>query len=280
MDAAAKPLFNWEETRSETDDSQAVRAGSGRRADGPAGGAGPAAEPFGGQIAVPEQLYSGESAMLTLNTGDDFTGTKRVTLTADNAPDCVDEGLVLHWDGVCNTKSGHDAAATVWEDLSGNGADLALSELSGDNYWTGEGFHLKNTAYSTPQCLQDTINGSAFTLEMVVDDYILYGNSFGTLLSSENDSFSVFHRASNGIWEFKNGNNQNRPKLNDAAALLQGSTVSIVFTAGAESTVYVNGEAARQLDPRRRHRRLRLDAPGPRRRHPEVRGGLSFRPPV
>ena len=54
-----------------------------------------AAEPFGGQIAVPEQLYSGESAMLTLNTGDDFTGTKRVTLTADNAPDCVDEGLVL-----------------------------------------------------------------------------------------------------------------------------------------------------------------------------------------
>ena len=208
-----------------------------------------AAEPFGGQIAVPEQLYSGESAMLTLNTGDDFTGTKRVTLTADNAPDCVDEGLVLHWDGVCNTKSGHDAAATVWEDLSGNGADLALSELSGDNYWTGEGFHLKNTAYSTPQCLQDTINGSAFTLEMVVDDYILYGNSFGTLLSSENDSFSVFHRASNGIWEFKNGNNQNRPKLNDVAALLQGSTVSIVFTAGAESTVYVNGEAAASWTP-------------------------------
>ena len=97
--------------------------------------------------------------------------------------------------------------------------------------------------------MQDTINGSAFTLEMVVDDYILYGNSFGTLLSSENDSFSVFHRASNGIWEFKNGNNQNRPKLNDAAALLQGSTVSIVFTAGAESTVYVNGEAAASWTP-------------------------------
>lgn len=97
--------------------------------------------------------------------------------------------------------------------------------------------------------MQDTINGSAFTLEMVVDDYILYGNSFGTLLSSENDSFSVFHRASNGVWEFKNGNNQNRPKLNDAAALLQGSTVSIVFTAGAESTVYVNGEAAASWTP-------------------------------
>ena len=120
-----------------------------------------AAEPFGGQIAVPEQLYSGESAMLTLNTGDDFTGTKRVTLTADNAPDCVDEGLVLHWDGVCNTKSGHDAAATVWEDLSGNGADLALSELSGDNYWTGEGFHLKNTAYSTPHIFIPAVNSNS-----------------------------------------------------------------------------------------------------------------------
>ena len=58
-----------------------------------------ALEPFGGQISAPEQVYSGQSATLTLTDGSDFTGSRAVTLTADNAPDCVEEGMVLREGG-------------------------------------------------------------------------------------------------------------------------------------------------------------------------------------
>ncbi|MDR1338028.1 MAG: LamG domain-containing protein [Rickettsiales bacterium] len=77
-------------------------------------------------------------------------GGNVLTLTASNAPDISDysyisDGLVAHYDGIDNAGPGvHDAAATVWTDLSGNGYDVTLSGASG---WTDKGFKFPSGAY-------------------------------------------------------------------------------------------------------------------------------------
>lgn len=43
------------------------------------------------------------------------------------APDYITNGLVALYDGIENTRSGHNDSATSWEDLSGNDYDITLS---------------------------------------------------------------------------------------------------------------------------------------------------------
>ena len=59
----------------------------------------------------------------------------RPPLGAFTAASYVGRGLVAHWDAVENVALGqpHDATATVWKDLSGNGNDLTL----GTGVWQG-----------------------------------------------------------------------------------------------------------------------------------------------
>lgn len=38
----------------------------------------------------------------------------------------IKNGLLLYVDGIQNTRSGHDASSSYWEDLSGNGNDLSI----------------------------------------------------------------------------------------------------------------------------------------------------------
>ena len=64
------------------------------------------------------------------------------------------EDLVLHLDGIQNTRAGtHDPSATVWEDLSGNGMDVALTNgtwagdyvsFSGNGWGVGSKYRFEN----------------------------------------------------------------------------------------------------------------------------------------
>lgn len=60
----------------------------------------------------------------------------------------VTDGLVLWLDGIKNTASGHDASATYWEDLSGNGHDYGYNanNIIYDKYLdvNGTGGYLRN----------------------------------------------------------------------------------------------------------------------------------------
>lgn len=60
----------------------------------------------------------------------------------------VTNGLVLWLDGIKNTASGHDASATYWEDLSGNGHDYGYNanNIIYDKYLdvNGAGGYLRN----------------------------------------------------------------------------------------------------------------------------------------
>lgn len=59
----------------------------------------------------------------------------------------VQDGLVLHYDGINNTGDGHDATATIWKDLSGNGNDGELQnfDMSDESGWTSNGLVLDGT---------------------------------------------------------------------------------------------------------------------------------------
>ena len=55
---------------------------------------------------------------------------------APTIDDYVQDGIILWLDGIENTRSGHNASATKWEDLSGNARDYTYASTSviGDKY--------------------------------------------------------------------------------------------------------------------------------------------------
>lgn len=59
------------------------------------------------------------------------------SLVKNDSPQYVSDGLVLHYDAINNTGSGHNSSATTWTDLSGNGNDGTLSTAPNTSnfYW-------------------------------------------------------------------------------------------------------------------------------------------------
>ena len=58
--------------------------------------------------------------------------------------DYIKDGLILYYDAINNTGNGHDANATVWKDLSGNGNDGKLVNINNtaDSGWQEDGLKL------------------------------------------------------------------------------------------------------------------------------------------
>ena len=77
----------------------------------------------------------------------------------------VSNGLLIRLDGIQNTRAGHNQNATVWEDLTGNGFDIPLFNLSSN--WESDCFNTLGSAYGS---LSKTINLNEFTLECVLKE--------------------------------------------------------------------------------------------------------------
>ncbi|MBE6672133.1 MAG: hypothetical protein E7599_01235 [Ruminococcaceae bacterium] len=151
----------------------------------------------------------------------------------------VKYGLVSYFNGTMNTSKGHDAAATVWEDLVGDN-DITVANTT-TNYFKDDAFHLEKAQYTLSSNLLDLVNGSAFTVEMSIGSYKTNGSTFGTLLCNDkNDNFSIFIRKSGDFIEFKNTSNA-RPKVAGGTAYITGSTLSITFTKGGKCNMYIDG---------------------------------------
>lgn len=153
----------------------------------------------------------------------------------------VSDGLVSLFSGKYNTKEGHDASSTIWENLVGtNVISLTTNE---NNKFTDDSFQLKATKqYFTNQELT-TINGSEFTLEFLMSDFTSLGFDFNTLINSGNDSFALFRRVSNDTLEFKFAGvgSSFRPMVNNAKALLSSCLVSLTYKVNGSVRIYLNG---------------------------------------
>ena len=175
-----------------------------------------------------------------------------IPASAAKRTDIVHDGLVVWYDAGNNSNGVQDHEATVWKDLTGNGNHMTV-RVNESNYWTDNAFHVDANPTYFPDAVVDVINGEAYTFEMVLGEVSFTATNWITLMCSDNDEFSLFVRVPNGDdtddnLEFKyNDKNQDRPKMDDGAALLNNSTMAVTFDLTdpeeALCTIYVNGVA-------------------------------------
>ena len=90
-----------------------------------------------------------------LNSGDkctiqmkaiDKAGNETITKPIDKYIGYSKNGLIMQYDGINNTKNGHDTNAKIWEDISGNNNDLMPAEgkfsWNQGSGWTDNGLEL------------------------------------------------------------------------------------------------------------------------------------------
>ncbi len=174
------------------------------------------------------------------------TGTPAETPTTAEHP-YVSAGLVALYSGTQNTRAGHDTAATVWEDLVG-GYDVPVKTADG-NTFTETGYHHKAAQNYFPQGIVDVINGQAFTLEFYISALAPVAPAYCTMFNSANDNFALFRRNSSDELEFKFAANAagSRNKIPGCTALLQDAVVTVTYTVGGQSCIYINGELMSEM---------------------------------
>ena len=114
----------------------------------------------------------------------------------------VKDGLVLCYDGINNTGTGHSSVATTWKDLSGNNNDGTFT-LDDTVTWNADRLKFTNsiTMVNINDNILSTINGNQFTIQFIVDDYqYVSGTSYPKILWSTNDYFSFYTQAND--WDF------------------------------------------------------------------------------
>lgn len=179
-------------------------------------------------------------------------GCFTINAFAAKKTDIVRDDLVIWYDASNNSNGLQDYETTTWKDLSGNGHHMTV-KLNETNYWTDNAFHVDANPTYFPDAAVEVANSQEYTIEMVLGEVNFAATNWITLMSSDNDEFALFVRVPNGTdtddnLEYKyNDQNQDRPKLDDGAALLNNSTMAITFTmAEGEDplcTIYVNGVA-------------------------------------
>ena len=101
--------------------------------------------------------------LIGLNTADNNSNSiilREENYVYSDANNYIKNGLVLHLDGMQNTRKGHSVSTTVWEDLSGNGNDLTLENIS----WTGDSAVFNQSLAYTDNTVEN------ITVEMVVKE--------------------------------------------------------------------------------------------------------------
>lgn len=157
----------------------------------------------------------------------------------------VADGLVALYSGVQNTRGGYNADSDEWEDLVG-GHDMDIVK-NDNNYFTEQGLRASKLKHKFPQAVVDTVNGEAFTIEVLLGDFTSLGTNFNTFISSSDDHFALFRRNSENVLELKTLGN-GRIKIPGCLDLLQNSLITITYRGGDTCCIYVNGELKGQLD--------------------------------
>lgn len=155
--------------------------------------------------------------------------------------DYVSEGLVAYYNGTQSTRDGHDKDSDTWEDLVG-GHDMTITK-NADNYFSDTGLRTKGAKHNFPQAVVDTVNGEAFTIEMLLGDFVSIGSDFNTFINGTNDEIALFRRNSVDELELKFAINAGvRIKVKDCLNLLQNSLITITYAQNDVVRLYVNGE--------------------------------------
>ena len=100
------------------------------------------------------------------------------------ARDYVQDGLIAMWDGIENAGWGvHDAAATVWKDLSGGGNDVPVTNAFS---WTPNSIESPNSSFVPLAAQSGAFSSSQGTIEAVFSiKNAAFNASFGRVWSAD-----------------------------------------------------------------------------------------------
>lgn len=153
--------------------------------------------------------------------------------------DYVSDGLISYYSGTQNDRDGHNKDSNKWEDLVG-GHDMTITK-NDNNYFTDAGLKANGSKHMFPQAIVDTVNGEAFTVELLLGDFISLGTNFNTFLNSSGDQLALFRRNNSDELELKTTGN-GRIKIKGCLELLQNSLVTLTYSGSGHARIYINGE--------------------------------------
>lgn len=134
----------------------------------------------------------------------------------------VQDGLILRYDGIQNTRNGSNPDATIWEDLSGNNNDAILGK---DNSFDRNSCVFKESAQSglsidNPLRKQKPIDG--FTIECLVKS--------NTTETSTNESFALY----DWLWEMRSTASTNKYWIQNIRSYTGNYTIQGIDRTGNE----------------------------------------------
>ena len=177
----------------------------------------------------------------------DLNGSSGSTSEEDMIKVYSKEGLMLYYDGINNTRGGHDDKATTWTDLSGNDRDAELKYFSytEGSGWSKNGIVLDGTddGIWVGDHLKDLFKDKAYielTLNLKMDNArdILMGNHNNV---SNNMSFERYNNTYLRFWW-----NSGKPDHRYNKSVFTANTLIVVgyeYDKEAKSmSTYVNGK--------------------------------------
>ena len=114
------------------------------------------------------------------------------------------------------------------------------------NYFTDDGLRASGAKHIFPEAIVDTINGEAFTVELLLGDFVSLGTNFNTFINSSQDQLALFRRNSEDVLELKTTGN-GRIKIKGCLELLQNSLVTLTYSQSGHARIYINGELKGEL---------------------------------
>lgn len=157
----------------------------------------------------------------------------------------IGNGLILHYDGINNTGSGHSNTTTTWKDLSGNNNDGIITGGTWQNnllkFSTSNESNGVKTKQNFPIDYNNTFN-IVFKLSNVNDVEALFGSR-----STTTDGLMLFNFNTNNSLSLDTKGSNTRIQIGER--LLANTLYNITVTF-SENTVksYVNGELAKTMN--------------------------------
>ncbi len=172
----------------------------------------------------------------------------RYGIAQNTTDDYVQNNLVLHYDAINNTGSGHSSDTTTWKDLSGNNNDGTLQGFSFDinNGWTSNSLKINGKNFVTASNAELTnFTSSDFTIEVVFKNIGNY-SSYNPLIVSngwyQTYGYYVQFRGDGRVSINTNQSGTSQDLYTSQNKIISNKNIAVTFVRkGTNMKVYVNG---------------------------------------
>lgn len=179
-------------------------------------------------------------------------------------PEYVENGIILHYDAIKNTSTGHNATTNIWEDISGNGkhAELNGYENTIDSGWLENGLicNGENNYFKTANVNLEKNSSLTISVTFTENKFVGYYRNNHLMLTSDNgwsgfQFHTYFSNSSTKLLDgtiyiggnYNTGGNNCRfiPSELKGYKTQVGKTDNITYTyekATKQACVYINGK--------------------------------------